>query len=147
MRANEPTDRKIGLTMRCHLSRFFKIAEKYEMSSNLQQCVLLSLFVLLGACATIQPRPIPPDEVVNMAKTGMSSEVIIQKLIDSETVYQLSAGDVVKLHNEGVPTPVLDYMQHTYVEAVRREEAQRAFFYSQPPPFYWHGGYPYPWWY
>ncbi|MES2354190.1 MAG: hypothetical protein V4568_07265 [Pseudomonadota bacterium] len=108
--------------------------------------LVLGFFALLGGCASIQVKPITPDEVVQMAKSNIPSDAIIQKLKQSGTVYQLSAAELVTLHNQGVPTPVLDYMQNTYLEAVRRDEAQRAFFY-QPSPF-WYGRpyyYPYYW--
>lgn len=109
--------------------------------------VFVALATLLGGCASfgVQPRSIIPAEVVAMAKSGQSSDAIIQKLKDSRTVYQLSAAELVKLHEEGVPTPVLDYMQATYLDAIRADESQRAFFYHQPP--YWYGrSYYYPWW-
>ena len=111
--------------------------------------ILLSLIWLLGGCASLQPKPpILPDQVVEMAKAGTPAETIIQKLKESGTVYQLSAAELVKLSKAGVPTSVLDYMQSTYLEAVRRDEAQRAFFYYPPyPPPYWYGRRYYrPWW-
>ncbi|HVK55466.1 MAG TPA: hypothetical protein VM532_10615 [Burkholderiales bacterium] len=111
--------------------------------------ILLNLIWLLGGCASLQPKPpILPDQVVEMAKAGTPAEAIIQKLKESGTVYQLSAAELVKLSKAGVPTSVLDYMQSTYLEAVRRDEAQRAFFYYPPyPPPYWYGRRYYrPWW-
>lgn len=113
---------------------------------------LLAFATLLGGCATIglQPKSITPIEVVEMVKSAQSADAIIQKLKDSRTVYQLSAAELVSLHEQGVPNAVLDYMQGTYLNAVRAEESRRAFFYRPPSPF-WYGRYynPYyydPWW-
>lgn len=110
---------------------------------------LLTIALMLGGCATtggLQTKPITPAQVVEMSKAGESADTIIQKLKDSRTVYQISAAEVVRLHEQGVPDAVLDYMQATYVDAVREEEARRAFFY-RPPPYYWYGRYGYyPWW-
>jgi hypothetical protein len=110
----------------------------------------LAAVSLLSSCAAFgpPPKPITPQEVVQMAKDGLSSDAIIQQLRDSGTVYQLSASDLVRLSKEGVPSEVLDYMQNTYLAAVRDDEARRAMFYrwgpyGPPPPFYWR--YPYPW--
>jgi hypothetical protein len=106
---------------------------------------LLTFFALFSGCASVQTKPITPDEVVGMAKSGMPANVIIQKLKESGTMFELSATELVNLHKQGVPTPVLDYMQGTYLEAVRREEARRAFYYQSPPYLYGRRYY-YPWW-
>ena len=117
----------------------------------LKLVLTLAALSLLFGCAAFgpPPKPITPQEVVQMAKDGLSSEAIIQKLRDSGTVYQVSASDLVKLSKEGVPSEVLDYMQNTYLAAVRDDEARRAMFYrwgpyGPPSPFYWRY-HPYPW--
>jgi hypothetical protein len=108
--------------------------------------VLLAAAALLGGCATTgASRAIMPEQVVEMAKAGESADAIIKKLQDSGTVYRLSAAEVVRLHNDGVPDPVIDYMQSTYVDAVRWEESQRAYFY-RPYPYWYYGRHYYPWW-
>src|SRR5256885_16616213 len=96
--------------------------------------ILLSFFVLFGGCAGMHTKPITTQEVVEMAKSGVPSDAIIQKLKDSGTIYQLSASELVQLHRQGVPEPVLDYMQATYLQAIRREEASRAYLYGPPYP-------------
>jgi hypothetical protein len=104
--------------------------------------------VLLASCVTsaeLQKRMIAPDQVVEMAKSGESADAIIQKLKAAGTVYELSATELVKLHDQGVPDAVLDYMQGTYLDAVRNDEARRAYF-DRPPPYYWYGWRRYPWW-
>jgi hypothetical protein len=110
----------------------------------LKLVLTLAALNLLSGCAAFgpPPKPITPQEVVQMAKDGLSSEAIIQKLRESSTVYQLSASDLVKLSKEGVPSEVLDYMQNTYLAAVRDDEARRAMYYrwgpyGPPSPVYW----------
>jgi hypothetical protein len=108
-----------------------------------------ALFGLAGCASGPPPKPITPQDVVQMVKDGMSSEAIIQQLRESRTVYQLSASDLVRLSKEGVPSQVLDYMLTTYLAAVREDEARRAFFYrggpyGPPSAFYWR--YPPYWW-
>lgn len=115
---------------------------------NTTRLLLLAIFAgLLAGCvstAELQKRMIAPDQVVEMAKSGESADAIIQKLRASGTVYQLSAAELVKLHEQGVPDAVLDYMQGTYLDAVRNDEARRA--YLDRPPYYWYGWRRYPWW-
>lgn len=112
----------------------------------------LLLTLLLGCASTFHPRPDPPtpDQVVEMSKAGKSADEIIQLMQDSGAIYRLSASQLSALRDKGVPDAVIDYMQQTYLEQVRRDEAWR---YSYPPhwgywyypyPYYWHR---YPYWY
>ncbi len=113
----------------------------------LQLFLVLLLGGLSAGCAGLglHREPILPTQIVEMAKAGDSAEAIIEKLRAAGTVYQLSAAEIVRLHEQGVPDPVLDYMQRTYIDEVRWQESRRAFFYRQPP--YWYGHYYYPpWW-
>jgi hypothetical protein len=103
----------------------------------------LALLLALAGCASLsQPRPKPPtlDEIVEMSKSGVAADEIIRKLGESDAVYALSASDVVRLHQRGVPEAVLDYMQRAYIEDVRDEEALRAYhrygWYYDPWPYY-----------
>jgi len=81
---------------------------------------------LLG-CATIE-YPVPAynrysaEDIIAMARAGESSKQIIAKLEASNGFYPLRASDLVRLHEQGVPLDVLDYLQDTYIRGVRREE-------------------------
>ena len=57
---------------------------------------------------------------------GQSAEAIIQRMRATLAVYPLSASELAKLRAQGVPDAVIDYMQETYVEAVRQQEWARA---------------------
>ena len=112
----------------------------------------LALILLMGAltgCASLEKLPPPPTvaEIVQMAKTGQSADAIIQRIAASRGIYQMPASELARLRDQGVPDKVIDYMQQTYIEAVRYEEWRRAgdaYFHSPLlPPF---RRYPYGWW-
>jgi hypothetical protein len=88
--------------------------------------MLLTCVTLLGGCATLgfkQPEPVTVGEVIQMSKEGVPAQTIVQKMRDSGTVYSLSAAQLAELHDLGVADPVLNYMQHTYIEAERRQQS------------------------
>ena len=88
----------------------------------------LALAVLLGACASLGP-PLPPAptaaEIVQMAKDGVASDAIIKRIEASHAIYPLPASELAKLREQGVPDQVIDYMQRTYIDAVRLDEYLR----------------------
>ena len=94
--------------------------------------------VLLSGCAGFQPRPDPPtvEQVVQMARDKTDAAEIVRRMHDSYAVYRLSASQLAQLREQGVPDTVIDYMQRTWLEAVRQEEADRRFFDAWPPGFY-----------
>jgi hypothetical protein len=117
------------------------------------QCVFILCF---AGCSTLgigrqQPTPVTVPEVVQMSKAGVPPETLLQKLRDSETTYRLTASQLIHLHEEGVPNAVLDYMQETYLAAVRRDQALEDWrHWAWAGDGYWYGGRPYgwprPWW-
>ena len=54
-----------------------------------------------------QPAPVAVPEVVQMSKEGLPVETILQKMRDSGTIYRLTASQLVRLHEDGVPEAVL----------------------------------------
>jgi hypothetical protein len=108
---------------------------------------------MLAGCASVGQRLPPPPtaaEIVEMATSGQSAEAIIQRMEESRAVYPFSASELARLREQGAPDKVIDYMQQTYLDAVRYQEWARmrdAYLYY-PPYFgpyrsYWR--YPY-WW-
>ncbi len=75
---------------------------------------------LLGGCADLHRRPPPSiDQIVDMAKAGEPAEEIVRELQETRAVYPLTASQIVRLHEQGVPDAVLDYMQNAYAENIR----------------------------
>ena len=81
--------------------------------------LLLSLS-LLGGCAGMH-RPPPPsiDQIVGMANAGRPADEIVRELQETRAVYPLTGSQIVRLHGQGVPDAVLDYMQNAYGESIR----------------------------
>ena len=65
------------------------------------------------------------SQIVAMSQEGMAADAMIEKLRASQTVYRLSAAQLVNLHEQGVPDPVLDYMQETLVASEARHRLPR----------------------
>lgn len=91
----------------------------------------VTFFTLLvaAACAGIEERPDPPapGEIVALARNGMAAQDIIKRMAESHAVYRLPASQLARLREQGVPDEVIDYMNNSHLEAVRREEARRQF--------------------
>ena len=62
------------------------------------------------------------SEVVEMSQAGVPEGEIIDQMVASGTVYRLDAAQLVRLHDQGVPDAVLNYMQETYLEEVRERQ-------------------------
>lgn len=79
-----------------------------------------TVLLALSACATFYtPRqPMPIAEVVKLSKSGAPPPVIIQRIRDSGTSYALRGSDFAKLKADGVPDPVLDYLQQSFVDDI-----------------------------
>jgi hypothetical protein len=81
---------------------------------------------LLGGCASMgfeQTKTlVMVSEVILMSNEGFPAETIVKKMRDSKTVYRLTAAQLARLHDQGVADPVINHMQQTCLEAVRREQ-------------------------
>ncbi|QDQ28445.1 hypothetical protein FNU76_19945 [Chitinimonas arctica] len=101
----------------------------------MRRMLLLVLSALLAACATLPP-PVSVDEAVSLSKQGVTPDALIAMMRESRSTYQLSASDILRLNQDGLPGPVLDYMQQTQLDAVRKEERMNE--WSSRPRF-WFG--------
>src|SRR5262245_1451621 len=90
--------------------------------------ITLACAALLAACASLEP-PLPPAPttaaIVQMAQEGVAPDTIIKRIEASRAVYPLPASALAKLREQGVPDQVIDYMQRTYIDAVRVDEYLR----------------------
>ena len=89
--------------------------------------VLLAGSALFGGCSTLgfeqSKPPVSVSEVVQMTQEGVPAETIIEKMREAKSVYRLDAAELARLHERGVADPIINYMQRTYLEAVRREQS------------------------
>lgn len=85
--------------------------------------VLMLACLLLAACASA-PRPAAPSvaEIVRMSQEKVADDTIMNRIRDSRGVYKLSASELIELRRQGVSEKVLDYMQNTYFDEVRRSD-------------------------
>jgi hypothetical protein len=92
--------------------------------------------MLLWGCAGMPQRPDPPTvaQVVQMSKDKTDPAAIVKRMQDADAVYRLSASQLAQLREQGVSDVVIDYMQSTWLNAVRREEADRYWMYDMWPP-------------
>ena len=58
----------------------------------------------------------PIAEVVQLSKSGTTPPLIIKRIRESGTTYALRGSDFAKLKAEGVPDPVLDHLQQSFVD-------------------------------
>ncbi len=103
---------------------------------------IAAVLVSLTSCVIYEPAQqatLPVDEIVRLSKDGMSSKDIIKKIRNSHTVYNLKASELAQLSNEGVQDSVLNFMQKTQINAIRRQQ-QSSDWYWGPSMYY---GYPY----
>jgi hypothetical protein len=89
---------------------------KFEMSPRLT-LALLVLLSLSGCARWYTPRnPLPIADVVKLSKSNASPAQVIQRIRNSGTTYALRGSDFAKLKADGVPDPVLDYLQQSFVD-------------------------------
>ena len=111
---------------------------------------LFGLTVLLVAgCATTfetAMAPVKVSQIVKMSQDGDSAKQINEAIDASGTVYRLKASQLAELQKKGVPAGVINHMQQTYIDAVRRD--QRAADWNHwvlDDDGYWYGGCPVHW--
>ena len=111
---------------------------------------LTIILLSMTGCATTRPRtmplPVTVGEVGQMVRAGVATDEIIAKMRASRTVYRFNAAQLAHLKKEGIPDRIINYMQRTYLRAVRRHQAAADWHYwTQGPDGYWYGGDPYGW--
>ena len=89
--------------------------------------LIVSLIFITGiavsGCAAVTkptPPPLSIPQIVSMCKNHVPQKEIIDRLRASGEVFYLNAGEIIKLHKEGVCPKVLNYMLKTGIRA--REE-------------------------
>ena len=88
------------------------------MQINLRPSIAFIVLLALSSCGTLsaQRKPMPIDEVVSLSKSATPPPLIVQRIRESRTTYALRGADFAKLKADGVPDPVLDYLQQSFVD-------------------------------
>jgi hypothetical protein len=109
------------------LSQMIERLKKY-WHRRISLLMVLAGSALLSGCAALgvdqSEQPVMVSEVIRMSEENVPAETIVNKMRDSRAVYRLNAAQLVQLHDQGVADLVLNYMQDTYLNAVRREQDQ-----------------------
>ena len=119
----------------------------FTLPSAVGMAIAVSLLFCSGCASTQPPHPAPVTvgQILDMNKAGLSAENIIGKIKASGTIYRLKASQLSDLEKQGVPPAVIDYMQQTYLDAVKRDAAYENWNYWTMHDDYWYGGAPYGW--
>jgi hypothetical protein len=136
-----------------HIEKKKSIAQKAVI---LKLPIIFSLIFYIG-CATLSANPVgpPPNpvtvkEIVEMTEAGLPPETIINNIQQSHTVYRLQASQLVQLKELGVSDEVINYMQQTYIDAARQNQAYDDWSnFTLADDGFWYGGpfYGGPFWY
>ena len=104
------------------------------------------LMFFAAGCATLdRPKPLTSQDVIALAKSGKASKDIIEELKRTDTVIPLSATEIVRLHEAGVPTEVLDYLQRVQIDEIRwRDRWSQMYWYGYGPLYRGVGPCPWP---
>ena len=96
----------------------------------------LLIALALAGCATLEKNahPLTADDVIARARSGVDPKVVIDELFRTDTVIPLSAAEIVRLHEAGVPDEVLDYMQYAQLQEIRWRDQN--YWYGYGPGFY-----------
>ncbi|HEU5397206.1 MAG TPA: YXWGXW repeat-containing protein, partial [Verrucomicrobiae bacterium] len=60
-----------------------------------------------------QGQPLTISDIKALVRAGVSDDVIISQIKNSNTAFHLSANDIIDLHDSGVSDRVIDYMINT----------------------------------
>jgi hypothetical protein len=102
-----------------------------------------------SAPAAARQVPVTFDEMVQMARSGTPSGVIIQKMRDSRLIYSVTAEQARDLAAKGVPPDVIAYLERGEAGiAPRVPDPVAAYPYPYPTYGYPYYAHPYaqPWW-
>ncbi|HVY04434.1 MAG TPA: hypothetical protein VHB46_00530, partial [Burkholderiales bacterium] len=89
-----------------------------RMTKILATIAAAAVALAASGCSMMTPRPVTPiSEVVNSSKGGNADQVIA-RMQGSKTTYALRGSDYGKLADAGVPPPVLDALQQSFVNDV-----------------------------
>jgi hypothetical protein len=103
------------------------------MKLSIQNSLLIGAsLVALAGCVTTPTRQYSNEEILGMTKQGKTGLEIVDTLRAGRAVYDKPASELLTLGKSGVAAEVLDYMQQTQLDEIRRDERWRAYPYGDP---------------
>ena len=108
----------------------------------------LAVVVILQSCAVYNPysqQQVTVPDIIQMSKDGLSSKAIIKEIRHSHSIYGLKATQLAKLRDEGVQDSVINYMEKTHLDAVRRNQQMSDSYYGWPGGYGYYGGLGFGW--
>lgn len=131
------------------IRKVFSLNPKMNLQRLALLCMAVALIGTFTGCATFResrPEPVTVPQIISMVKQGMPSTDIIAQMKASRTVYRLKASHLADLEKQGVPADIIDYMQKTYLQAVKAEARyQERRYWTMADDYCWYGGAPFGW--
>ncbi len=116
--------------------------------------VLLPAAVFSGCAYYVKPTPPPLTiaDIIKLSKEHVLDIAIIKRLRASHEVFYFTARQVIKLHNDGISSGVLNYMLRTGIRkkqrrALRRGQRLQPYWVWQNWNWNWAPYAPYPYFY
>ena len=91
-------------------------------------------------------QPLQLEDIKNLAKAGVSDDLIISQINATRTVYLLKSGQIIDLKESGVSSEVIDYMIST-PDVFSGPPAGAGYYQHAPSPVYVPMYTPYPYYY
>ncbi|MFO0944502.1 MAG: glycine zipper domain-containing protein [Planctomycetota bacterium] len=82
----------------------------------------------------VTQNPLTSADIIHMSRSGVSEDVILSSVASSSTIFELSASQIVDLHNQGVSNRVIQAMIDT-VNRPRPTVAPAAVVYERTPVY------------
>lgn len=92
---------------------------------NKSLVIVLLTSVMLSGCAVFAVHPLDLSQLAAEGKTGANPDEMIKRLRESRARYTLTAAEVIRLHDAGMPDKVLDYLMREQIDDARADERQR----------------------
>ena len=95
-----------------------------------QSCIMYNPYNYQGRNSSNYQPSLPVSDIIQMSKDSVSSKDIIREIRRLHMVYLLKADQLAKLKDEGVQDSVINYMEKTHIDAVRRIQLMQDSYYG-----------------
>gem|GEM_PF-6290336 len=84
--------------------------------------VLGLMLVVFSGCSSmvmVNERAISLEDVINLSKADLSSDVIISHIDATRSIFKLTSEDIIRLNEEGVDNDVIEYIINSDIDSER----------------------------